>query len=155
MGWKVKTFQQLTTDELYKILKVRSEIFVVEQNCVYLDVDGHDQKAYHLYREENGEIIAYCRIFASGDFLEEASIGRVVVIERYRKKGLGKQLMKEALNFLRDELKETTVKIIAQDYLRKFYGSFGFEPVSDVYIYDRLPHIDMVLYDLQAKTKIG
>lgn len=151
MGWIVKTFQQLSTDELYKILKVRSEVFVVEQDCVYLDIDGHDQSAYHLYKEENGEIIAYSRIFASGEFLEEASIGRVIVIEKYRKIGLGKELLKEALTFLRDQLKESTVKIIAQNYLRKFYSSFGFEAISDVYIYDALPHVDMLITDLQQK----
>jgi|SRR5690554_3647286 len=149
MGWHLKTFQELTTEELYKILKERVEIFVVEQNCPYSEIDNNDQKAFHLYKEEGGEIIAYSRIFASGDYYKEASIGRVIVKEKYRKAGLGKELMKESLKFLRKELREKAVKIQAQDYLRKFYGSFGFELISEVYMMDNLPHVDMLISDLQ------
>lgn len=149
MGWKIKTFEQLTKEELYTILRERLEIFVVEQNCPYSEIDGHDQQALHMFKEIDGEIAAYSRIFASGDYYEEASIGRIIVKKEYRKLGLGKELLNQALQFLRDELKEEKVKIQAQNYLREFYASFGFEPISDVYILDYIPHLDMLISNLQ------
>jgi ElaA protein len=145
MNFTLKTFQQLTNIELYNILKERTEVFVVEQNCPYPEVDGKDVQSYHLFREEKGEIIAYLRILPPGVSYEELSIGRVLVKKAYRGQKLAQQLMTEALHFIHNELKEPTVKIQAQEYLSQFYESFGFEAISEVYLEDNIPHIDMIL----------
>ncbi|MFA9558586.1 GNAT family N-acetyltransferase [Evansella sp. AB-rgal1] len=144
MGWNIKTFEQLSNQELYNILKERVNIFVVEQECPYPEIDSKDQLAYHLFKEEDGDVLAYARIFKGGDYYEEASIGRVIVIKEARATGLGRELLQEAINFLHNELEETSIKIQAQDYLRKFYGSFGFVPISEVYLEDGIPHLDML-----------
>ena len=145
MNFTLKTFQQLTNIELYNVLKERTEVFVVEQNCPYPEVDGKDVQSYHLFREEKGEIIAYLRILPPGVSYEELSIGRVLVKKAYRGQKLAQQLMTEALHFIHNELKEPTVKIQAQEYLSQFYESFGFEAISEVYLEDNIPHIDMIL----------
>lgn len=145
MSFTLKTFEQLTNTELYNILKVRTEVFIVEQNCPYPEVDGKDLQSYHLYKEENGEIIAYLRILARGVSYKELSIGRVLVKKEYRGRKLAQQMMEHALQFIQNELNETTVKIQAQEYLRKFYRSFGFEAISETYLEDNIPHIDMLL----------
>lgn len=145
MNFIIKTFDQLTTTELYAILKERTQVFVVEQNCSYLEVDGKDLKSYHLYKEQNGEVIAYLRILPPGVSYTELSIGRVLVKKENRGQKLAQQMMTYALQFIHNELHETTVKIQAQEYLRDFYGSFGFEAISDVYLDDNIPHIDMLL----------
>ncbi|AWE07631.1 GNAT family N-acetyltransferase [Lysinibacillus sp. 2017] len=145
MNFIIKTFDQLTTTELYAILKERTQVFVVEQNCSYLEVDGKDLKSYHLYKEQNGEVIAYLRISPPGVSYTELSIGRVLVKKENRGQKLAQQMMTYALQFIHNELHETTVKIQAQEYLRDFYGSFGFEAISDVYLDDNIPHIDMLL----------
>lgn len=145
MNFKLKTFNQLTNQELYAILQERSNVFVVEQNCPYPEVDGKDAQSYHLYIEENGEIVAYLRILPPGVSYAELSIGRVLVKKEYRGQRLAHELMVRALQFISDELNETTVKIQAQDYLRNFYGSFGFEAISEVYLEDSIPHVDMLL----------
>lgn len=145
MNFTLKTFQQLTNIELYNILKERTEVFVVEQNCPYTEVDGKDVQSYHLFREEKGEIIAYLRILPPGVSYDELSIGRVLVKKQYRGQKLAQQLMTEALHFIHNELKEPTVKIQAQEYLSQFYGAFGFEAISEPYLEDNIPHIDMIL----------
>ena len=145
MVFTLKTFDELTTTELYNILKERTAVFVVEQQCPYPEVDGKDLQSYHLYKEENGEILAYLRILPPGVSYTELSIGRVLVKKEYRGQRLAQELMTEALHFIHEELKETTVKIQAQDYLRNFYASFGFEPISDTYLDDGIPHVDMLL----------
>lgn len=145
MDFTIKTFEQLTNTELYNILKVRTEVFVVEQNCPYPEVDGKDLNSYHLYKEVNGEIIAYLRILPPGVSYKELSIGRVLVDKEYRGQKLAQQMMEYALQFIQNELNETTVKIQAQEYLRHFYGSFGFEAISETYLEDNIPHIDMLL----------
>ena len=106
MNVTLKTFEQLTNTELYNILKARTEVFVVEQNCPYLEVDGKDVQSYHLYKEENGEVIAYLRILPPGVSYEELSIGRVLVKKEHRGKKLAQQLMEQALQFIQHELKE-------------------------------------------------
>ncbi|MEL3961262.1 GNAT family N-acetyltransferase [Lysinibacillus endophyticus] len=145
MNFQLKTFNELTTTELYNILKERTDVFVVEQNCPYPEVDGKDLQSYHLFKEENGEIIAYLRILPPGVSYPELSIGRVLVKEDYRGQKLARQMMEEALSYITSELKETTVKIQAQHYLEDFYCSFGFEVISEVYLEDGIPHIDMLL----------
>jgi ElaA protein len=145
MNWKLKSFNELSTHELYGILLVRTQVFVVEQECPYLEVDGKDLHAYHLYKEENGEVVAYSRLLPAGVSYKEASIGRVLVKEDYRGKGLASELVKSGLDFIHDELGERTVKIQAQEYLREFYGSFGFRAITETYLDDGIPHIDMIL----------
>lgn len=145
MGWNLKKFDELTNIELYNLLKERTLVFVVEQNCPYPEVDGKDPFSYHLFKENNGEIIAYLRIVPAGVSYQEISIGRVFVKKEYRGQGIAEELLKKGLDFIENELKEKTVKIQAQDYLRKFYSSFGFQTISETYLEDNIPHIDMVL----------
>jgi ElaA protein len=145
MSWNVRRFDELTTNELYAILKERTQVFVVEQECPYLEVDGKDLLSYHLYKEENGEIAAYARLLPPGVSYLEASIGRVFVKKEYRGRGFAGELLIRSLDFLHGELGETKIKIQAQEYLREFYGSFGFTAITDTYLDDGIPHIDMVL----------
>lgn len=144
MIWKIKTFDQLTGEEVYKLLKLRSEVFVVEQNCVYLDPDGKDQQSYHLYLEDEGEIVACTRLLNKGVAYKQASIGRVIVKKDYRGKGLSRELLLKAISFIEETMKETEIKIQAQAYLFDFYGSFGFKAISEKYLEDGIPHIDML-----------
>lgn len=145
MSWKLKTFEELTNQELYTILKERTQVFVVEQNCPYLEVDGKDPASYHLFKEDNGELVAYLRIVPAGVSYPEASLGRVLVKKEYRGQGYAQELIKKALDTIQTKLKESTVKIQAQEYLLPFYGSFGFTPVSEVYLEDNIPHVDMIV----------
>lgn len=148
MGWKLKTFDELTTEELYIILKERVDIFVVEQNCAYPEIDGCDRDCYHLFLEEEGELLAYLRIVPAGIKYEEASLGRVIVKQKHRGRGYAKELIGRALRFAHEELGARSVKIQAQHYLRDFYGAFGFQPLTEVYLEDGIPHLDMLLeYD--------
>jgi ElaA protein len=143
LKWKIKRFEALSVSELYDLLQLRSEAFVVEQNCVYQDVDGKDVKALHLIGEENGQTVAYARLFKPNDYFNEASIGRVVVKETYREKKLGHILMKEAIQAIKSEFNETKITISAQLYLKKFYESHGFIQTSETYLEDDIPHIQM------------
>lgn len=145
MSWKLKKFDELTNIELYNLLKERTLVFVVEQNCPYFEVDGKDPFSYHLFKEDNGEIVAYLRIVPAGVIYQETSIGRVFVKKEYRGQGIAGKLLQNGLEFIQNELKETKVKIQAQDYLRKFYTSFGFQPISETYLEDNIPHVDMIL----------
>lgn len=145
MSWNLKKFDELTNIELYNLLKERTLVFVVEQNCPYPEVDGKDPFSYHLFKEDNGEIIAYLRIVPAGVSYQEISIGRVFVKKEYRGQGIAEELLKKGLDFIQNELKEKTVKIQAQDYLRKFYSSFGFQTISQTYLEDNIPHIGMLL----------
>lgn len=141
--WKIKRFETLSVSELYKLLQLRSEVFVVEQNCVYQDIDGKDEKALHLIGEDNGEIVAYARLFKPKDYFEEASIGRVVVKETSRSKKLGHILMREAIQLIETHFEVTEITISAQLYLKHFYQSHGFVQISDTYLEDDIPHIRM------------
>lgn len=143
MNWKIKKFQELNKDEIYEILKTRNEVFVIEQRCFYQECDGKDKNAYHLFAEENGKIIAYLRILEKGASYAEISIGRVLVSRDYRQKGLAKQMMLKAIEFIENELKEQSIRISAQEYLIDFYKSLGFEKVSDLYLEDGIPHLEM------------
>lgn len=145
MEWKLKKFEELTNIELYTLLKERTLVFVVEQTCPYLEVDGKDPFCYHLFKEDEGEIVAYLRILPAGVVYQEASLGRVLVKKEYRGHGMAEELLRKGLDFIQNELNEPTVKIQAQAYLKEFYSSFGFQPISDTYLEDDIPHIDMLL----------
>lgn len=144
MTWHIKTFQELTASELYAILRIRAEIFVVEQTCVYQDVDNKDPKAYHLWTEEDGEVTAYLRILQKGVSYPEIAIGRVLVKETHRRRGLAEEMMQTAISFVEKELGEDVIRISAQRYLQKFYEKLGFVQTSEVYLEDGIEHIEMV-----------
>lgn len=146
MEWKIKNFEELTRSELYKILQVRSEVFVVEQECAYQDVDGKDQKSLHLWLEDSeGAIQSYCRILPAGLSYPEASIGRVLVKESQRGTGTARNMMQQALEFLAQAWREPVVRIEAQYYLREFYASFGFKEDSEPFLEDGIKHVEMIL----------
>ena len=138
----VKQFQELSADELYDILSARAEVFVVEQNCAYQDLDGIDKAAYHLYYKENGKIVAYLRVIDKGKRLDEVSIGRVISLKR--RCGLGSALLKEGLRVAKEKFGADKVKIGAQLYAKPFYESVGFQQVSGEYLEDGIPHIYML-----------
>lgn len=142
--WKIKTFSELTTTELYEIIKARINVFVVEQDCPYPDCDDYDQKAIHLWAEKNGEVLAYCRVFDKGIKYPETSIGRVITTENGRGTGLGKQLITYALEIIENRLGTSEVRISAQDYLLKFYSDFGFQDTGKKYLEDNIPHTEML-----------
>ena len=148
MNIVIKKFSELSTEEIYNILKLRSEVFVVEQNCVYQDIDEKDQKATHLFIEKNNEIIAYTRIFKKGDYYEEnPSIGRVVVSKKERGKKLGKEIMLNSIEFIKKELEGRKIELSAQKYLDKFYKDLDFYSEGEDYLEDGIPHQRM-FYDL-------
>lgn len=140
---KIKRFKELSAIELYKVLQLRSEVFVVEQDCVYQDVDGKDAKAVHIFTEENGEVAAYCRLFAPGDYFENASIGRVVIGQKYRDRKWGHAMMKTAIAAIQDSWTTSAITISAQLYLKNFYESHGFVQDGEQYLEDGIPHIRM------------
>ena len=144
MNWKIKKFNELNAEEIYKILALRNEIFIVEQECPYLDCDNKDFNSYHLFAEENGEVVAYLRILKKGVSYDEVSIGRVAVKQSHRGKGISREMMLKAIDFIENNLCEDTIKIQAQAYLIKFYSSLGFKAVSEEYLEDNIPHIDML-----------
>lgn len=141
--WKIKRFNKLSLQELYSLLQLRSHVFVVEQNCVYQDIDGKDEKALHLLGELDNEIVAYARLFKAGDYFEEASIGRVVIHPDYRDKKWGHLMMQEAIAAIGLYFKTTKITISAQLYLKKFYESHNFVQTSEMYLEDDIPHIQM------------
>ena len=148
MNTVIKNFRELSTEEIYNILKLRSEVFVVEQNCVYQDIDEKDQKATHLFIEKNNEIIAYTRIFKKGDYYEEnPSIGRVVVSKKERGKNLGKEIMLNSIEFIKKEMEGRKIELSAQKYLDKFYKDLDFYSEGEDYLEDGIPHQRM-FYDL-------
>ncbi len=144
MKFEFKKFPELTLDELYEIIQLRAEIFVVEQDCIYNDLDGLDKLAVHQFSKIDGKIVAYSRLLKPGTRFPEYSIGRVVVKQSVRGTGLGIEMMNEAKNFILKEWNATKIKISAQKYLRKFYENLGFEIVKDEYLEDGIPHYGMV-----------
>jgi len=142
--WRIKSFDELSTTELYKILQVRIDVFVVEQNCPYPETDGYDEKALHLWAEKDGEIAAYCRIFAPEIKYEFASIGRVLTNQNVRRQNFGKGLMKIALDIIETRFKTSKIQISAQDYLLNFYADFGFQSTGNSYLEDDIPHTEML-----------
>ena len=144
LKWKIKPFEALNVNELYDLLKLRSEIFVVEQNCVYLDLDGKDKKALHLIGEYDNKIVAYVRLFDAGITFDNASIGRVVIDADYRDRKWGHDLMREAISAIKSNFNKEKITIGAQLYLKKFYESHGFVQSSEMYLEDDIPHIEMI-----------
>ena len=138
----IKHFNELTADELYEILAARAEVFVVEQNCAYQDLDGIDKNAYHVYYKEDGKIVAYLRVIDKGERLDEVSIGRVISLKR--RCGLGSALIREGLRVAKEKFGATKVKIGAQLYAKPFYESVGFKQISGEYLEDGIPHIYML-----------
>lgn len=143
----LKKFEELNVKEFYEIAKLRSEVFVVEQTCPYLDLDGKDYECLHLYflDEENGEIICYCRIIPKGLSYSTISIGRVLTNKKYRGNSYARTMMEKAIEIVKEKLKEKEITLGGQNYLRDFYSSLGFVPISEVYDEDGIPHVDMRL----------
>lgn len=144
MEIEVKSFDELTKKELYEVLHLRSEVFVVEQDCVYQDIDGKDERALHLLGWEDQKLVAYARCFEAGDYFDEASIGRILVRENYRKMGYGHQITKASIKAIKTKYKADKIKISAQIYLVMFYESHGFKTKGDRYMEDGIPHIAML-----------
>ena len=149
MKMTIKRFEELTPTELYELLRSRAEVFVVEQDCVYQDLDGLDQQATHLFFEEAGRICSYLRVIDPGVKFPEASIGRVITLPAYRRRGLSSQLIRRGIE-LAQQL-APAIEIEAQSYLRAFYGSFGVRAVSEEFLLDGIPHIRMRLDCALAK----
>ena len=143
---QVKTFSELTTQELYDLLQLRSEVFVVEQDCVYQDLDSKDQKAFHVLGYKNEKLVAYTRIFKPGDYFDKSSVGRVVVAKNEREHQYGYDIMNASIKAIKMHFKDTTIKISAQSYLNKFYSNLGFKPIGAEYLEDGIPHIAMLKY---------
>ena len=144
MIFNIKRFNELSTHELYVILQLRSEVFVVEQDCVYQDLDNKDLDAYHVLGVLDKEIVAYARIFKPGDYFLESSIGRIVVKKEFRKFQYGYKLVENSIQFIENNLQQNTILISAQSYLTKFYNSLGFIRVGEEYLEDGIPHIKML-----------
>jgi len=142
--FQTKTYQQLTRDELYIILRLRAEVFVVEQNCPYQDIDNKDQKALHILGYKNEKLIAYTRIFKPHDYFEFASVGRVVVAKEERKHKYGYDLMNVSIMAINIHFKEFKIAVSAQVYLKKFYNNLDFIQEGKSYLEDNIPHIYMV-----------
>lgn len=139
-----KTFEELTTKELYDLLQLRSEVFVVEQDCAYQDLDGKDEKALHVIGKKDNKIVAYTRVFKPDDYFKEASIGRVVVSKEERQHKYGYDIMEASIKAVNDNFNETTIKLSAQTYLKKFYNNLGFKEIGEEYLEDGIPHVAMI-----------
>ena len=143
--WQLKTFSELSNHELYAILQLRNEIFIVDQQCVFADIDGkHHDCCYHLFLAMNGEIVAYARIFGPNQIYQEPCLSRVCTGLGQRGKGLGKELLKRAVDEMSELFPGQSIRIGAQLYLRKFYENFGFKIDGDIYVEDGIEHIEMI-----------
>ena len=141
----IKTFQDLSNTEIYQILRLRSEVFVVEQECIYQDIDNKDKNAVHIFLKEKNEIIAYSRVFKEKEYFENPSIGRVVVANKRRMYGVGKKIMNISIDYIKQNIKAKSIEISAQKYLKKFYSNLGFIQEGDEYLEDNIPHLRMFL----------
>lgn len=146
-AWEVKFFSELSAQRLYQILKLRQDVFVLEQTCLYPDLDNLDQKVIHvsLISEEDDDLVAYCRIIPADLVSPDVAIGRVVVAEGARSQGLAKKLMIKAIEFINEEMQAPVIKVSAQSHLQAFYQSLGFAITSEPYDEDGIEHIDMKL----------
>ncbi len=144
LTWILKPFAELTPSELYSILQLRNEVFIVEQNCPYQDMDNKDLKSWHLMGIEEYKLKAYSRLLAPGISYSESSIGRIVSSPSARKTGMGKKLMEESIKQIKNLFKTDTIRIGAQLYLKSFYESFGFVQDGEIYLEDNIPHIIML-----------
>ena len=143
MNWTIKRFDELTLDELYALLQLRNEVFIVEQNCVYNDTDGKDQPAWHLMANSDDKLVAYTRILPPGVSYSDPAIGRVVTSSSKRRSGLGKELMKRSIEACENFFGKTSISLSAQVYLQSFYESLGFIVAGEEYLDDGIPHIKM------------
>jgi len=148
MEWSLKSFNQLDTAELYEVMKLRIDVFVVEQNCPYHELDGKDRHPAVLHLsgrdEKNGKLAAYLRILPPGLGHKEAAFGRVVVADQYRKQGISNIMVKKSLKFIEKRWPRNDIRINAQVYLEKFYETHGFQSVSETYFEDGIEHVDML-----------
>ncbi len=142
--WHFKKFNELTPKELYEILQLRAEVFVVEQDCAYNDVDGKDVNCRHLWAELDEKVITYTRIVPPGISYAEPSIGRVVTHSEYRHLKLGYQLMSHSIQIIENICPSKSIRISAQSYLKVFYEKCGFKQVSEEYLEDNIPHMEML-----------
>lgn len=147
MNWKLKKFDELTTKELYEILRLRAEVFVVEQNCPYQDMDEKDYHAWHLFLENDGEVVAVSRILPENISYDDMAIGRVIVKKSCRGRGLATKMMHKAISFIVDDLGKEKIRLSGQAYLTDFYLSLGFKKVSDIYLEDNIEHYEF-LYEV-------
>ena len=148
MDYFLKQFHQLTVDELYGILKLRAEVFVVEQDCAYQDLDGKDSLACHMFLKDGDEVVAVLRILPENVAFEDMAIGRVVVSEKYRGRGIAKKIMKNAIDYITTDLGMDKIRLSGQAYLIRFYEDLGFRKVSDVYLEDGIDHFEF-LYEVK------
>ncbi|MGB0918581.1 MAG: GNAT family N-acetyltransferase [Flavobacteriales bacterium] len=144
LRWEWKPFNELSAEEMYTVLCVRQEVFVLEQECLYLDADGKDRKSFHLMGFDGSDLMAYARIVEPGVSYEEVSIGRILSSKKARRTGAGIELMNEALSRIEAIYGKVPVRISAQSYLEKFYKKFGFEPTGKEYLEDEIPHMEML-----------
>jgi len=144
MKWSCKAFKELSLDEFHDIIQLREIVFVVEQDCPYLDVDGKDKDALHVFGEYEGNIVATTRILKPGKSYDEVAIGRVVTSPTVRGMGMGKQLMEESMKFVQLHFGKVPVRISAQTYLLRYYKSFGFIETGEEYLEDNIPHFEML-----------
>lgn len=143
--WQCKFFSELSSAEVYKILQLRNEVFIVEQNCVYQDCDDKDFIAWHFCGWDGENLIAYTRLFDKGvSYPDAASIGRVIIAPSVRRQNLGKELMIRSIEKIEELFGETTIRISAQVYLKRFYESFSFVQKGEIYLEDGIPHISML-----------
>ena len=143
MKIEIKRFKELSLLDLYKSLSLRNQVFIVEQNCVYQDIDGYDEEAMHVMLYENDDLVAYARIFDKGIKYETASIGRVVVSPKKRNLNLGHVLVNAAIQAIHENFETEEITISAQEHLQKFYAAHGFVTTSDMYLEDDIPHVQM------------
>ena len=141
MLWQAKTFEQLTTAELFDIYQARTAVFVVEQNCPYQEVDDKDLQAVHFFAKNAKNLTAYCRLIPAEDGVH---IGRVLVVKEQRGEGLARELVQKAMDYCREHFPSQPIHAQAQSYLQEFYEGFGFQAVSEVYLEDGIEHLDMV-----------
>lgn len=144
MKWSCKAFKELSLDEFHDIIQLREIVFVVEQDCPYLDVDGKDKEALHVFGEYEGKIVATTRILKPGISYDEVAIGRVVTSPTVRGMGMGKELMEESMKFVKLHFGKVPVRISAQTYLLRYYKSFGFIETGEEYLEDNIPHFEML-----------
>lgn len=144
MKWTIKTFEELTTTELYEILQLRAEVFVVEQDCPYQDVDNKDMDSYHVMGYENNYLAAYTRIVKPGISYKEIAIGRVVVSPKNRGQRMGVAVMEKSIEYIEHHVKRQPIRLSAQSHLQKFYSDLGFVFTGKEYLEDGIPHVEML-----------
>ncbi len=146
IDWRLYEFRELPIALLYQIMAARQEVFIVEQNCPYLDADGYDSQALHLCGLHQGKMVAYSRLFGPNIKYSDASVGRVLTMKEVRRQGVGKQLMMESIAYCRQLFPRSPIRISAQSYLERFYNELGFHTVGSEYLEDGIPHQEMIFH---------